>query len=281
MQILHTADEARGFVDSARNAGQSLGFVPTMGAFHEGHLSLMRRSAVENAVTIVSLFVNPTQFGAGEDFERYPRDLASDSEQAESAGVAALFCPSVEEMYPAGPEVTVRVSELGARWEGERRPGHFDGVAGVCTRLFTIIPADRAYFGQKDYQQLKVIQRLARALRLRTKIVPMPTYREPDGLAMSSRNVYLSERERSAAPLLYRGLSAARAEFDSGERSAPRLEAAVRRALAPERIVMEDYIAIADSETLEPLKTVSDAAVILAAVRIGRNRLIDNVLLAG
>jgi pantoate--beta-alanine ligase len=252
-----------------------------MGAFHEGHISLMRRSTDENDVSIVSLFVNPTQFGAGEDYERYPRDLARDSELAESAGVSALYCPSVEEMYPAGPEVTVRVSELGARWEGERRPGHFDGVAGVCARLFTILPADRAYFGQKDYQQLKVIQRLVRALHFRTEIVAMPTCREPDGLAMSSRNVYLNDRERAAAPLLYRGLSAARAEFDSGERSGPRLEAAVRRALAPERIVMEDYIAAVDSETLEPLKTVSDSAVILAAVRIGRTRLIDNLLLAG
>ncbi len=279
MEILRTASSVRGFVESRRSAGETIGFVPTMGAFHEGHLTLMRRAKGECGRCVVSLFVNPTQFRPGEDFDRYPRDLETDSGLAESAGVDALFVPSVEEIYPDGPAVTVRVDELGDRWEGARRPGHFDGVATVCAKLFNIVPADRAYFGQKDFQQLKVIQRLVAALHVPTEIVTVPTVRESDGLAMSSRNTYLNDDERLAAPVIKRALQAAKARFHSGERSSEEIIQAAREVLADEDIVSEDYLDIADSESLEPLTLIERRAVILVAARVGPTRLLDNVLL--
>ena len=279
MEILHTASSVREFAQSRRSAGETIGFVPTMGAFHEGHLTLMRRAKAESGHCVVSLFVNPTQFRPGEDFDRYPRDLEKDSGLAESAGVDVLFVPAVEEIYPSGPTVTVRVDELGDRWEGARRPGHFDGVATVCAKLFNIVLADRAYFGQKDYQQLKVIRRLVAALHVPTEIVPVPTVRESDGLALSSRNIYLSRDERAAAPDIYRALQAAHDRFRSGERSSEIVIRAARDTLADKEQVSEDYIDIAESESLVPLEVIDRSAVILIAARVGTTRLLDNIYL--
>jgi pantoate--beta-alanine ligase len=269
----------RAFVHAVREDGKTLGFVPTMGAFHEGHLTLMRRARGDCDEVIVSVFVNPTQFGPGEDYDRYPRDPSHDSRLAQEIGVDALFAPGVEEMYPTASQTVVEVPALAARWEGERRPGHFRGVATVCTKLFQIVQPDRAYFGQKDYQQLKVVERLVADLNIPLTIVPVSTVREPDGLAMSSRNVYLSPEERSAALILHRALRQAERLFLAGERSGAVLRAALNEMLASEPLAQADYAAVADADTLEPLETVGERAVLLLAARIGANRLIDNLLL--
>ena len=279
MEILRTVSDLRAFMPPIRRQGRTLGFVPTMGAFHEGHLALMRQAKSECDVAVVSLFVNPTQFSTGEDFARYPRDLERDSEMAESAEVDALFAPDAAEIYPLGPSITVEVAELTNRWEGERRPGHFTGVATVCAMLFNIVQPDRSYFGQKDYQQLKVIQRMVGALHFPTTIVPVPTVRESDGLAMSSRNAYLSPPERSAAPALFRALRTAADLFEAGERDANTIERTARWVLAEEELIREDYLGVADSETLEPVETVDKTAVLLLAVHLGSARLIDNIVL--
>ena len=250
-----------------------------MGAFHEGHLTLMRRAKTDCDRCVVSLFVNPTQFGPGEDFEKYPRNIETDSALAESAGVDALFVPSVTEIYPDGPAVTVKVERLGDLWEGARRPGHFDGVATVCAKLFNIVQPARAYFGQKDYQQLKVIQRLVRSLHNPTEVVPVPIVRDIDGLALSSRNIYLSPAERAAAPVINSALNAALSRFRSGDRNSTTLLGEAREILAKETLAQEDYLDIADSETLEPVSTIERDAVMLAAVRLGNTRLIDNALI--
>lgn len=279
MRTFQQITALRAYLRAAREDNKRIGFVPTMGAFHEGHLTLMRRARADCDVVVVSVFVNPTQFGPGEDFSRYPRDLARDSRLAQQADVDALFTPDVETIYPAGAQTFVEVPGLAARWEGESRPGHFRGVATVCAKLFQIVQPDRAYFGQKDYQQLKVIERMVADLFLPLTVVPVPIVREEDGLAMSSRNVYLSAAERRAAPVLYRALSRAQAAFASGERSGAALRAILTASLAAEPLVSPDYAAIADAETLEPLTTVEDRAVALLAARIGSTRLIDNALL--
>jgi len=257
-----------------------------MGALHEGHLALIRRAETECDRTVVSIFVNPTQFGPGEDYDRYPRDMARDSRICQEEGVEAIFAPSVEEMYPdaASPNgrallTTVRVAGLTDRFEGAARPGHFDGVATVCAKLFQIAQPDRAYFGQKDYQQLLVVQRMVADLNMPLVIVPVPTVREADGLALSSRNAYLSPDDRRRATVLPRALQAAVDLFEAGERSVGALEEAMRRVFAEEAAIEVEYVTVADGKTLEPLQTVDAGAVALAAVRIGGTRLIDNVLL--
>jgi len=279
MRTFHQITALRAYLRAARKDDKRIGFVPTMGAFHEGHLTLMRRARADCDIVVVSVFVNPTQFGPGEDFERYPRDLARDSRLAQQVGVDALFTPTVEEIYPAGAQMVVEVPVLAARWEGEARPGHFRGVATVCAKLFQIVQPDRAYFGQKDYQQLKVVERLVADLHIPLTVVPVPTVREEDGLAMSSRNAYLSAEERRAATVLHRALTRAESLFESGERSGKVLRAALTETLTSEPLAKPDYAAIADAETLEPLETVEDRAVALLAVRIGATRLIDNLLL--
>ncbi len=248
-----------------------------MGCLHEGHLSLVRRARSENDFVAASLFVNPTQFGPNEDFSRYPRDLQRDRSLLESSGCDLLFAPAVEEMYPPGCETYVEVGSVAARLEGERRPGHFRGVATVVLKLLGIVRPTRAYFGQKDAQQLVVIGRMVRDLEVPVEIVGCPTVREADGLAMSSRNSYLNEEERRAAPVLYRALLAARARFESGERRAEELRAAILQVLAAEPRAKTDYVSVADPTTLIELQSVTGPALLSLAVHIGPACLIDNL----
>ncbi len=277
MQVAKTVREVRAWTKLARAEGKTIGFVPTMGYFHEGHLQLMRRAKAECDLCVVSLFVNPTQFGPSEDYQRYPRDFARDAAMAESVGVDLLFAPEVQEMYPEGYQTYVEVTELTRRLEGAARPGHFRGVATVCTKLFNIVQADRAYFGKKDYQQLKVIERMVRDLNLPVEIVPCDTVREPDGLAMSSRNVYLKPEERQAATVLYRALCAGREAILSGEHDALAVQNLVEQTIATEPLVRTEYVDVADAETLEPLTELKGEVLISLAARVGVARLIDNI----
>lgn len=250
--------------------------VPTMGALHEGHLSLVRRARRETAFVAVSVFVNPTQFGPGEDFEKYPRDLERDAALAQEAGADLLFAPSAVEMYPDGPTTTVRVSGPADRLEGGRRPGHFDGVCLVCCKLFNIVQPDAAFFGRKDYQQCLVVRRMVRDLDMPLEVRVCPTVREPDGLAMSSRNQYLSPEERRQAACLHRALQAAQDAASQGERDAEALRRLMRRLIADAPLAEMDYVSVADAETLAELESVQGEAVALLAVRFGGARLIDN-----
>ncbi len=275
MRCLPTIDAFR---DARREVG-TLGLVPTMGFLHEGHLALVRRARAENEAVAVSIFVNPTQFGPGEDLARYPRDLPRDLRLLEDAGVDLVFAPEASEMYPPGFSTAVEVGEVTRGLEGAVRPGHFRGVATVVCKLFNIVQAERAYFGQKDAQQAVVIQRMARDLNFPTEVVVVPTVREPDGLALSSRNTYLSAEERAAAPVLYRALESARLAWEQGERDAEALRRHVHATLAREPRAEVDYVSVADPRTLVELDRVDGEALVLLAVRIGRTRLIDNLLL--
>lgn len=277
MQVARTVREVRAWMKLARADGKTVGFVPTMGYFHEGHLNLMRRAKAECDLCVVSLFVNPTQFGPSEDYQRYPRDFARDAAMAESVGVDLLFAPEVEEMYPEGYQTYVEVTEITRRLEGAARPGHFRGVATVCTKLFNIVQADRAYFGKKDYQQLRVIQRMVRDLNIPIEIVPCETVREPDGLAMSSRNVYLKPDERRAATVLYRALCAGRDAILAGERDGEKVQLLVESVIATEPLVKTEYVDVADAESLEPLTELKGEVLISLAARVGVARLIDNI----
>lgn len=278
MQILRTVNEVRQWTRAQRAAGRAIHFVPTMGYFHEGHLSLMRHAQADGGAVVVSIFVNPLQFGAGEDLDRYPRDFERDRQMAESAGVDAIFYPEVSEMYPAGYQTEVRVKELSKPLCGKSRPGHFEGVATVVLKLFNIVSPDRAYFGMKDYQQLRVIQQMVRDLNLPTEIVPCPIVREPDGLAMSSRNVYLSAEERVAATVLYQSLQWAQAQVEAGERNAIRLREGVYQRIAAESLARIDYVEVVDAETLQPVERIEQPTLIAVAVFFGKARLIDNTV---
>ena len=258
----------------------SLGLVPTMGYLHEGHLSLVRRARSENAAVAVSIFVNPAQFGAGEDLESYPRDLARDLAMLEAEGTALVFAPEPREVYPDGYETTVEPGPLAERLEGASRPGHFAGVLTVVAKLFNIVRPDTAYFGQKDGQQALLIRRMARDLDFPIEIVVAPTVREPDGLAMSSRNTYLSPDERAAALCLSKGLLAAEAAWNVGQREADALRRIARAPIEAEPLAKPDYLSLADVATLAEVEgEVRAAAMLSTAVRIGATRLIDNVLL--
>lgn len=276
MRVVHTIAEARAV---RRALAGTWGFVPTMGYLHEGHLSLVRRARAENDHVAVSIFVNPTQFGPHEDYNRYPRDLERDLRLLEPLGVDLVFAPSVEEMYPPGFQTWVIVEEVSRPLEGASRPGHFRGVATVVTKLFNIIQPDRAYFGQKDAQQTVVIRRMVQDLNIPVEIVVCPTVREPDGLAMSSRNTYLSPEERQAATVLFRALQAAKARYEAGEREAERLREAMREVIGAEPLARLDYVSVADPETLQELSRVEERALLSLAVYIGQTRLIDNILL--
>lgn len=280
MEILRTVDSVRRWTKAQREAGRAIHFVPTMGYFHEGHLSLMRRAQQDNGAVIVSIFVNPLQFGAGEDLDRYPRDFERDRQMAESVGVGAIFYPDVAEMYPPGYQTEVRVKELSKPLCGRSRPGHFEGVATVVLKLFNIVTPDRAYFGMKDYQQLRVIQQLVRDMNLPVEIVPCPIVREPDGLAMSSRNVYLTPEERAAAIVPYRSLQWAQAQVESGERDAHKLREGVFQQIAAEPLARIDYVEVVDAETLQPVQRIERPTLIALAVFFGKARLIDNCLVA-
>ncbi|HEV8643475.1 MAG TPA: pantoate--beta-alanine ligase [Methylomirabilota bacterium] len=258
-----------------------LGFVPTMGALHDGHLSLVRRARRECERVVVSIFVNPAQFGPHEDFERYPRDLARDLVLLDGEGVHLVFAPTPAIVYPAGFSTWVTVETLTERWEGAARPGHFRGVATVVLKLLNLVQPDRAYFGEKDYQQLRVIERMARDLNVSTTIVPCPTVREPDGLAMSSRNAYLAAAQRQAATVIFRALVAARQACERGERDPKTLAAVVEGMLAAEPLVRIDYVAVVDPGSLEPLTAIAQGgAVCCVAAWVGAIRLIDNLVLA-
>jgi pantoate--beta-alanine ligase len=259
----------------------SVGFVPTMGYLHEGHLALVRQARAENDAIMVSIFVNPSQFGPQEDYERYPRDEARDLALLEEEGVNLVLIPSAQQMHPqrfaAWVEVTGPLTE---RLDGTARPGHFRGVATVVLKLFNIVQPQRAYFGRKDAQQLQVIRRMVADLDLPVEIVSCPTVREPDGLALSSRNTYLSPQERQAATVLWRALSRTQELFQQGERDAEALRRAIARVIASEPMARPDYISVADAETLEELTTIEGPALASLAVRIGATRLIDNMTLA-
>lgn len=278
VQVIHHPSEARQWVKAQRAAGCRVGFVPTMGALHAGHASLIRRAAEECDRAVVSVFVNPTQFGPGEDFERYPRDLPRDTVTASEAGADMIFAPSPAEMYPSGFCSRVEVDRLTEGLCGACRPGHFAGVTTVVMKLFHIIPADVSYFGQKDFQQAMVIRRMVRDLDVDMEIRVCPTVRESDGLAMSSRNAYLSPDERRRALALSRALKAARQLFAEGERDRMVLLKAMRAVVnetAPGAPI--DYIEVVSPEELTPADPVTPESVALLAVRIGSTRLIDNM----
>ena len=256
----------------------SVGLVPTMGYLHEGHLFLVRRARADNEHVVVTIFVNPTQFGPQDDYQRYPRDPERDLRLLEQEGADVVFMPSVEEMYPQGFDAWVEVGEsLTGRLEGAARPGHFRGVTTVVAKLFEIVQAQWAYFGQKDGQQLAVIRKMVADLNMGVEIVGLPTVREPDGLAMSSRNVYLSLDERRAATILSRSLGRACELFDGGERRAEVIRGEMRAVLASEPLARVEYVSVADAETLAELEAIGGLALVSLAVRIGSTRLIDNV----
>jgi pantoate--beta-alanine ligase len=276
--VLTTAREAAEFAESTRRQGRRLGLVPTMGFLHPGHLSLMAEARARADVVAVTLFVNPTQFGPAEDLSRYPRDFAGDLAKCAAAGVDTVFHPEASEMYPAGHQTSVEVAALSQGLCGARRPGHFRGVATVVTQLFSLFRPHVAVFGEKDYQQLLVVRRLALDLHLGVEVVGMPIFREADGLAMSSRNAYLTPPERRRALALHRGLEAARKRFRDGTLEADTLLNVVRDALRAED-VREDYVALVDPNTLEPLRHGTPRARLLVAGYVGATRLIDNAAL--
>jgi pantoate--beta-alanine ligase len=266
-------------LNEARRAGKTLGLVPTMGAFHEGHLTLMRRAKAECDVVLVTLFVNPTQFNEIEDFEAYPRDAARDAQMAQAEGVDFLLTPTPEEMYPKGFDTVVVVRGLTDRLEGASRPGHFQGVATIVAKLLGLAQADRAFFGEKDWQQLQVIKRLALDLNIATEIVGVPTVREPDGLALSSRNVRLTPEQRKAARVLPEALDNAQAIADTGVKDAYQIAAWLRQTLEVQPLARVDYAVVVDPETLQEIDTIEQGALAAVAVRFGKVRLIDNRLL--
>ena len=283
MRTVRTVAELREALAPERRAGRSIGLVPTMGYFHDGHLSLMRRARPENDVLVVSLFVNPAQFGPGEDLEAYPRDEERDARLAEEEGVDLLFAPPVEEVYPDGFDTTVTVRGLTETLEGDeaqRGPEHFEGVATVVMKLFNMVAPDVAYFGQKDAQQALVIRKLVRDLDIPVRIEVCPTIRDADGLALSSRNAYLSAEERKRALALSRALRAAEAVVAGGERDAGAVVAAARAEL--DRAGVEpDYLQLRSAQDLSPVERVNGSALLAVAARVGRARLIDNAILGG
>ena len=276
-RVLRTRSELRAALAAAP---RPVGLVPTMGWLHDGHAALMQRARAENATTVVSIFVNPRQFNEPSDYQVYPRNEARDLAICEAEGVDFVWAPPVEEVYPPGFDTVVHVGALARPLEGAARPGHFDGVATVVAILFGVVGAERAYFGQKDAQQVMVIRQMARDLAIATEVIACPTVREPDGLALSSRNVHLTPEQRLAAAVLRRALRAARAAWESGERSGDALRDAMRRVLAAEPLADVDYVSVADGTTLGELTQVTAPALASLAVRFGSTRLIDNEPLA-
>jgi pantoate--beta-alanine ligase len=279
LETIRTIEWMKQVARQARAEGRSTGFVPTMGALHEGHLSLVRAALAETQQVIASIFVNPAQFGPNEDFQKYPRAFDSDCEKLERAGVDYLFAPDAAEIYPPGFRTWVNVEGLSERLEGRSRPGHFRGVATVVLKLLEIIQPQKAYFGRKDAQQARILRQMARDLHLDAEIITCPIVREADGLAMSSRNAYLSPAERRAATILFRALDGARASIVRGERDALRLTAAMREMLRTEPLAAPDYVELVDAETLEPVTRLRGACLALLAVKVGAVRLIDNMLI--
>ncbi len=277
MEVIHTVEWMKQVSRQARAEGRLTGFVPTMGALHAGHLSLIEAARRDASPVIASIFVNPKQFGPSEDYKAYPRDLEGDRRKLEEAGVDFLFVPPVEEIYPAGFRTSVNVEGLGDRLEGKIRPGHFRGVATVVLKLLEIVAPRFAYFGRKDAQQARIIRQMAADLALDSEIVVCPIVRENDGLALSSRNQYLSPAERKAATVLYRALSRARRAIEEGERDSMRIITAMRQALAGEPLGSADYVEIVGADSFEPIMRLTRTCLVLLAVRFGATRLIDNM----
>ncbi|MBI4282332.1 MAG: pantoate--beta-alanine ligase [Chloroflexi bacterium] len=276
MRLVHTVAE---MTSAQKGASRPLGLVPTMGALHQGHLSLVRRAREDNAAVAVSIFVNPTQFSPQEDLQAYPRPLERDLALLEEVGTDQVFIPRPNDIYPPGFDTWVNVESIASRLEGASRPGHFRGVATVVAKLFNIVRPDRAYFGQKDAQQVQVIRRMNADLNLGVELVVLPTVREPDGLAMSSRNVYLNPQERQAAPVLYRSLCLAERMYNQAERDATAIKEAMEDLLRAGEMAHLEYVSIANPETLEELDRIQGPALVSLAVRMGKTRLIDNIVL--
>ena len=279
MKVCNNIEEMRAALRQAKAVGSRVGFVPTMGALHEGHLSLVRAAKVQAEIVVASIFVNPTQFGPNEDFSRYPRTFERDCEMLQKEGVDYLFAPSVDEMYPKGAATYVTVEALSDRLCGKSRPGHFRGVTTVVSKLFHIIEPDLAFFGQKDAAQAAIIRRMVRDLNFPVKIVVCPIVREPDGLAMSSRNAYLDGHQRNAALILSRALVAVKDSFEKGQQNASKLIECGIHVIRSEPGARLDYLEIVDPDTLEPLQVISGAALVAVAAFVGTTRLIDNILL--
>jgi pantoate--beta-alanine ligase len=279
MELIHTVAWMKQLAAEARQNDRLVGLVPTMGALHEGHLSLVREAQRQGSPVVVSIFVNPKQFGPSEDYQKYPRAIEADRTTLEKLSVDYVFAPPAEEIYPAGFRTTVNVEGLSDRLEGRSRPGHFRGVTTVVLKLFEIVQPRFAFFGRKDAQQARIIQQMARDLDLGTDIMVCPIVREADGLAMSSRNAYLSVADRRAATVLYRALESARKDIGAGNTDLVRLVAAVRAVMEAEPGVALDYAEIVDLDTLEPAMTLRKPCYIVLAARIGKTRLIDNALI--
>jgi pantoate--beta-alanine ligase len=277
LTTIETIAGLRTHLDRARSAGRAVGFVPTMGYLHAGHVSLMEAARADTDVVVASIFVNPLQFGEGEDLESYPRDLERDTELAAQAGVDVLFVPAASEMYPRPVLTAVSVAEVSEPLEGASRPTHFAGVATVVAKLFSIVGPCRAYFGEKDYQQLAVVRRMASDLSLPVEVVGCPTFREPDGLAMSSRNAYLTAAERAVAPVVHRCLLAGRDRVLAGERDPATVRAAMVEVVGAEPLARLDYAEVVDADSLAEPDELEGELRLLAAVHLGRARLIDNM----
>lgn len=276
MKIIERIDDMKRL---RQQLAEPVGFVPTMGYLHQGHLALVRRARAENPSVVVSIFVNPTQFGPQEDFDSYPRDTKRDLSLLEEEGTDVVFMPSVAEMYPEQFNGWVEVGRVAERLEGASRPSHFKGVTTVVAKLFNIIQPTRAYFGQKDAQQAVVIKKMVADLNMKLEIVTIPTVREPDGLAVSSRNIYLNPDERQAAVVLYQALSLAQKLWSQGEKDAQRLRQEMIELIRKQPLASIDYVSVADAETLDELEKVNPPALVSLAVKIGKTRLIDNIVL--
>ncbi len=279
MEIIQTVQDMQQWSDAVRAAGQTIAFVPTMGFLHEGHLALMRAGIKHSDRLVISIFVNPTQFGPNEDLDQYPRDEEGDLEKADNVGVDIVFMPSVKEMYPEGNQTAVRVEKLPMHLCGLSRPGHFDGVTTVVAKLFHIVKPNIAVFGQKDYQQLAVISRMVMDLNMDVQIIGVPTYREPDGLAMSSRNSYLSKEERGSALCLKKSIDLAVELFRNGEKKAKVVKSAVCSLIQRYPHTKIDYVNLCDSVTLDDVEAISEDTLLALAVYVGKTRLIDNRVL--
>ena len=276
MEIVETIDDMRKL---RRELAEPVGLVPTMGYLHEGHLSLVKRARAKNPSLVVSIFVNPTQFGPQEDFQSYPRDTARDLSLLEQEDADVVFMPSADEMYPPQFNSWIEIGKVTERLEGATRPGHFKGVTTVCAKLFSIVQPTRAYFGQKDAQQTVVIKKMVTDLNMNLEIVTLPTVREPDGLAMSSRNTYLNTGERQAALVLYQALTLAQRLWEQGEKNAERIRQEMTKLIQGQPLATIDYASVANAETLDELDTVKPPALVSLAVKIGETRLIDNIVL--
>lgn len=279
MKIVRTPKAMQKLVESLRRKGKSIGLVPTMGALHEGHLSLIKRSAGDNDITIVSIFVNPTQFGPHEDFSKYPRVFKQDCRLAKESGADYVFHPSVKDMYPEDFQIYVVPEEIANKLEGAARPGHFKGVATICLKLFNITKPHRAYFGQKDAQQLAVIKHMITDLNLDLQIIGCPIVRTKSGIAMSSRHTYLSESELYKAAVIHRALIAAQKEIKAGQRSIPRIRKVMTKIISSESGLITEYISFNNWDSLDELKSLAGNVLISLVVRIGKVRLLDNLII--